>query len=299
MSARWLFIVNRSAGNGAGEEAWNLIEKSLRETNTPYLSEFPATIEAVSRVIRLRSVESLTGVVAVGGDGTVHGVINGVMHGTQAGGGFLPVGIIPVGQHNDFACNFPIPLNKPLAALRHLLQNARPRHIDVGVLTSPTLPQAIYFANGILIGLNPTVAELWGERQRIMARIDYWRHYTPPTLTVTYEDWSRTQPLTLLAYTNGTRHLGGLQFAPSAKPDDGDMELTFIRAVSRFAAPGLLTRAQQGKLLPHVAVTQERPDSVRIQSESPIPFILDGESLNLPLQELELRINPGGLVMLV
>jgi diacylglycerol kinase (ATP) len=299
MSARWLFIVNRSAGNGAGEEAWGLIEKSLRENNTPYLAEFPATIEAASRVIQMRSVEPLQGVVAVGGDGTVHAVVNGVLQVAQAGGGFLPVGIIPVGQQNDFARNFALPLNKPLAALRHLLQIARPHPTDIGVLTSPTLPQPLYFANGVIIGLSTGVAELWGERQRVMARMDYWRHYAPPTLTVTYGDWSRTQPLTLLAYTNGVRHLGGLQFAPTAKTDDGAMELTFIRAVSRFTAPGLLARAQQGKLLPHVAVTQERPEQVTIQSEKPIPFIIDGESLNLPLHELELSINVKGLIVLL
>jgi len=299
MSARWLFVVNPTAGNGAGEEAWALIEKSLRESNTPYIAEFPTGIEAASRVIRMRTSEPLHGVVAVGGDGTVHGVVNGVMHIIQAGGGHLPVGIIPIGIQNDFARNFPLPLNKPLAALRQVIQNARPRYVDVGVLTSPTLAQPIYFANGVLIGLAPRFAEMWGDKQRFMSTLDYWQHYAPPTLTVTYGDWSRTQPVTLLAYTNGIRHLGGLRFAPTATPDDGQMELTLIRAVSRFAAPGLLTRAEQGKLIPHVAVTQERTDNVSIQSKNPIPFIMDGESLILPLHTLELEIAAGGLALLV
>jgi diacylglycerol kinase (ATP) len=299
MSARWLFVVNPAAGNGAGEEAWGLIEKSLKESNTPYVAEFPTSIETASRVIRLRTTEALHGVVAVGGDGTLHGVVNGVMSITQAGGGHLPIGIIPIGIQNDFARNFSIPLNKPLAALRHVVQNARPRYVDVGILTSPTLAQPIYFANGVLIGLEPRFAEMWGEKQRFMSTLDYWRHYAPPTLTVTYGDWSRTQPLTLLAYTNGVRHLGGLRFAPNASPEDGQMELTLIRAVSRFNAPTLLTRAEQGKLIPHVAVTQERADTVSIQSESPIPLILDGESLNLPIHALELTIRVGGMALLV
>jgi diacylglycerol kinase (ATP) len=300
MSARWLFIVNPTAGNGAGEEAWANLEKSLRDTHIPYVADFPTGIEATMRVIRLRAVESLHGVVAVGGDGTVHGVVNGVMHITQSGGGQLPIGIIPIGHQNDFARNFSLPLQKPLAALRHLLQNARPRRVDVGVLTShPTLSQPIYFANGVLIGLEPRFAELWGEKQRWRSMLDYWRHYAPPTLTVTYGDWSRTQPLTLLAYTNGVRHLGGLRFAPTANTEDGNMELTLIRAVSRFAAPDLLARAEQGKLIPHVAVTQEQTESVSIQSEQPIPLILDGESLNLPLHTLELESMAGGMTILV
>lgn len=299
MSARWLFVVNPTAGNGAGEEAWALLEKWLRENNIPYLAEFPTSIEAASRLIRLRAVEPLHGVVAVGGDGTVHGVVNGVMHVTESGGGYMPVGIIPIGNQNDFARNFSLPSNKPLAALRQVVQNARPRSVDVGVLTSPALAQPLYFANGVLIGLDPRFAELWGEKQRFLSTLDYWRQYAPLTITVTYGDWSRTQPLTLLAFTNGVRHLGGLRFAPTANTEDGQMELTMVRAVSRFAAPGLLARAEQGKLLPHVAVTQERTDSVNLRSEVPIPLLLDGESLNLPLQQIELGIKGGGLVLLV
>lgn len=299
MAARWLFVVNPTAGNNAGEEAWGLMEKWLRENNIPYLAEFPTSIEASSRLIRLRSVEPLHGVVAVGGDGTVHGVVNGVMHVTEAGGGYLPVGIVPIGHQNDFARNFSLPLNKPLAAMRQVVQNARPRTVDVGVLTSPAIAQPLYFANGVVVGLDPRFAELWGEKQRLLSTLDYWRQYAPPMINVTYGDWSRTQPVTLLAYTNGVRHLGGLRFAPNATTDDGAMELTLIRAVSRFAAPGLLSRAEQGKLLPHVAVTQEQPNTVSLRSESAIPLILDGESLNIPLQGIELGIKVGGLVLLV
>lgn len=300
MSARWLFIVNPGAGNGAGEEAWVNLEKSLREANIPYLAEFPESIEATMRVVRLRTVEPLHGVIAVGGDGTVHGVVNGVMHITGAGGGQLPVGIIPIGTQNDFARNFPLPIQKPLAALRHILQNARPRPVDVGVLTShPTLAQPIYVANGVLIGLDLRFAEMWGEKQRVRSTLDYWRHYAPPTLTVTYGDWSRTQALTLLAYTNGVRHLGGLRFAPAASTEDGKMELTLVRAVSRFKAPELLSRAEKGSLLPHVAVTQEQTDTVSVRSEQPIPLIVDGESLNLPLHHLELESRAGGILLLI
>ncbi len=61
----------------------------------------------------------------------------------------------------------------------------------------------------------------------------------------------------------------------------------------------LTERAEQGKLIPHVAVTQEQTESVSIRSEQPIPLILDGESLNLPLHTLELESRAGGITMLV
>ncbi len=299
MSGRWLFIVNTEAGHGGIDEAWTLIERSLRDNKVPYAVEFPQSIEQTAQVIRLWATESLGGVVAVGGDGTVHGIVNGVIQVHASGGGHIPIGVVPLGKHNDWAYNFDIPVHKPIAATRHTI-NATPRYVDVIALISPELPQPLYVVNGVIIGLEPRFADAWQEGRPIglSSSWTYLQHYDPQVLSSSDEGRTlRQQPTTLLAYTNGKRHLGGLLFAPHATPSDATIELTLIRAVPRWTAVSLLRRAQQGNVDSHIAVTQQTVSQVTIEGSTPIPLLLDGELLTRSLHTLTLEILPQSLLM--
>src|SRR5690606_11312996 len=108
-----------------------------------------------------RAVDERWGaVIAVGGDGVVHEVANGLMR--RAGeGASLPLGIIPVGSGNDFVKMLGVPPHRPADAVRRLV-GAQPRQVDVGCVrrhdSGGGPPGTWYFTNGVGVGFDAQVA---------------------------------------------------------------------------------------------------------------------------------------------
>jgi diacylglycerol kinase (ATP) len=121
------------------------IEKRLNEKNVHYCVRFTQKSKHAALLVQeLISKENVTVIVAVGGDGTIHEVINGLVNTN------IPLGIIPAGSGNDFARGLGIPLKHDKALERIL--NGNPKIIDIGYVNST------YFCTVTGIGFDGEVA---------------------------------------------------------------------------------------------------------------------------------------------
>jgi YegS/Rv2252/BmrU family lipid kinase len=94
----WVFIVNPLAGNGRGRKVFEEIQKSdiYQSLKAVYFySEYEGHEGVIAKEIKAKS--NVKGIIIVGGDGTVHEVVNGLIP-TK-----IPIGFIPAGSGNDFA----------------------------------------------------------------------------------------------------------------------------------------------------------------------------------------------------
>jgi YegS/Rv2252/BmrU family lipid kinase len=175
-------------------------------------------------------------VVAVGGDGTVHEVINGLMQ--------LPaekrprLGVVPLGSGNDFAHAVGVPSQAPNALRQVFL--GQPRRVDIGRLQD-NLGRVEYFDNTVGIGFDATVTirshkfvylrgfliYLLAVLQTIALNHDAVRL----KVTTDREDWE--EQMLMLTLCNGPREGGGFSVAPEARNDDGIFHYAAVRKVSR------------------------------------------------------------------
>jgi diacylglycerol kinase (ATP) len=258
-------------------------------------SSAPGDIEA--RVRRLAD-DGATRIVVMGGDGSVHEAVNGLM----ASGSGAALGVIPAGTGNDFAKANAIPAHANDAAelmADRLASDTPLREIDLGRLNGR------YFANGAGIGFDAKVSAIassirWplGDAVYLLAVArGLVSGVITPHMRVECDDDTFEGQFTLANFSNGQWVGGMFPIAPMAKNNDGLLDLVYVDALSRARILQILPKLLKGKHMDepeahHLAVT-----SCRIHADSPIPAHLDGENL-APQTEFEIEVVPGALTLL-
>jgi diacylglycerol kinase (ATP) len=249
-----------------------------------------------------------TTVVAVGGDGIVHEVVNGLMR-TASDGASVPLGIIPVGSGNDFIKMLGLPTHSPQEAVSRIL-NSSPRQVDVGRVSyheTGSGPAGVwYFTNGIGVGFDAQVAvnardvrRLRGVAIYVWALAKTLRHLRSPSIRVVVDGKViADQPLVLTTVSNGPCHGGSFWLCPGAKLDDGELDVLVADARSLPAVLRLLPRVVAGKHLGQAGVSLHRGRHVTVHSETRLPIHADGEIIADWVTSLEIDVLPGRLTVL-
>jgi YegS/Rv2252/BmrU family lipid kinase len=212
-------------------------------------------------------------VCAWGGDGTVNEVARAV-----AGTG-TALGIVPAGSGNGLARELGIPWD-PAAALGVAL-GRRERVIDVGDVDGRL------FVSLAGIGLDALVAARFNARGS--GRRGFWPYvvigaretlrYRPReyAFRVGAETWRQRALLVVCA--NARQYGGGAVVAPTARPDDGQLELVVVAARPPLVALRDALHLFRGTLDRAPGVRTVRTPAVEIAGEEPILFHVDGEAL--------------------
>jgi diacylglycerol kinase (ATP) len=223
-------------------------------------------------------------VVAVGGDGTVHEVVNGLVDvETGVARGSSPVlGIVSAGSGCDLVRTFGLD-RPPEVVARHLASDTVTR-IDLGRvrLTGPDgLPMVRAFANVAEVGFGGAVARTarrlparLGARRYRVGIIIAWGQFRRIEMTVTHDGGSLTQSLCNVVVANGQFFGGGLKVAPRSLPDDGRFDVqawggtvTDVLRASRQLRDGSHLQRSDVRAWPSASVTVESLRRVAVEAD--------------------------------
>ena len=277
---RVLLLANPSSARGrraqAAAEATSMLRAAGHEVVTVLTRHYQAT-RAVGAQILLSSPRPDV-LVVVGGDGMVHlGV--GLIAGTP-----LPLGVVPVGTGNDVARHLGLPLRDTAAAVRCIINALQPacRPCDIvtldairmsrpaGLAAVPaheTWGMAVLSA-GVDAAVNVRANTLrWPHGQaRYLRAIPYeLRDLAPYGYRITTDSGTWEGPALLLAIANTSFFGGGLPIAPTARADDGLLDVIRLDPVGRGALVGHLGRLARGRHLDHRRVHHELSTGVLIE----------------------------------
>lgn len=240
-------------------------------------------------------------VVAVGGDGTVHEVINGLMQVPEAQRPIL--GVVPVGSGNDFSHAVGIPTD-PFEALKLALYGT-PGRVDVGLIKGHD-GRLEYVDNTFGIGFDAvttirshTLPILRGFLMYLVAVIQtIILNFDPATLKVETDQETWEGPTVMFVMCNGPREGGGFLVAPDARPDDGIFQYASIGKVSRLMMFRLIPEVMKGT---HGRFKQVRMGSfhrMSLSSDRPLYIHTDGEifsGFGTDVRQLSFEILPGAI----
>lgn len=248
-------------------------------------------------------------VVAIGGDGTVHEAVNGLM--ATPAERRPRLGIVPFGSGNDFVLNLGTP-REPLAAMQACLAaaaNGHTRAVDVGYARDD-LGRQEYWDNTLGIGFDAAVglttrryAFLRGFTMYLTATLDVIaRNFAPTAIQLDVDDDVRAENALMLTVGNGPREGGGFHTTPGSRVDDGVFEYCLARPMSRPRMLQLLPEFQRGT---HGRFTREvalgKVSRLRVRWERPLPIHMDGETFaefGSPVRGLEVGVVPGAVRVL-
>lgn len=239
-------------------------------------------------------------VIAIGGDGTVHEVVNGLM---QVPPEKRPIlGVVPFGTGNDFAHGIGAPA-EPTQALRQAL-TAPPRPIDIG-LFEDNLGRREYWDNTLGIGFDATVVIRSRNLPVVRGLLLYLvaalqsitLNHEAPRFEMDIDGQPWQEDLLMLVACNGPRE-GGFFVAPTARPDDGVLHYAAFGRCSRLTMLRLLLLAMQGKHTDHPIVHLGPFRRMHLRSDRPLRIHLDGEIMadfTTQVTEVTLSILPHAL----
>jgi diacylglycerol kinase (ATP) len=287
--------MNPYAGRWTGRAALPKIEETLRRLGYPF--ELAITNGPDHAIILARAAmeAGYSPIVAVGGDGTISEVINGLME-AAAGDVSGPLGIIPAGCANDFARQLGLP--RDVAAACRRLFAGHERVIDVGLVNGR------YFVNDVGVGFEPQVTLearqiqwLRGTLVYLVAVFRALRHLRQPHMTIEWDGGRASHPMPLISVGNGNM-TGGFRLTPHARLDDGALDFVFAQRVTLLQILRLLPSTLRGTHIHHPLVVTGRATRIAVHSEEPVPVGIDGEVRATKVQDLNFTVLPAQLRVL-
>lgn len=232
-------------------------------------------------------------IIAVGGDGTVHEVINGIM----ANPARPTFGVIPTGSGNDYARTLGMSDDLPKAVGQ--LVSAPVRSLDLGMCNG------VWFAESIAIGLDARVtaravqlklrSKMIGVPLYFKALLQVMRdEYHSDHITIACDNEPAFEcDLLALAVTNGRTYGGGFIITPDAVPDDGLFDVCRIDGMPKHEAFARLPFVVVGKHTHMGPVHMSRAKRLLIHSDVPLAGQRDGEVFIA--SDFDIRIEPAAL----
>jgi diacylglycerol kinase (ATP) len=292
-------IVNPQAGRGHGARLSPLIREALDDLAADYeLVHTQGPRDAIG--IAQRAIEDgFDTVVAVGGDGTSHEVVNGIMaHANGAAVGTL--GFIPAGSGNDFAVMAGTPTDVRQACAQVIAGHTR--LVDVGHLTIDGHIER-FFDNAVGIGFDGLVVMETRRYRSLRGKALYvpvvlktiLSTMQPFHATITTEAGTFERTVAMAVACNGPREGGGFYVAPDARMDDGLLDLTLVDWMSRLRMFSMVPRFLKGTHVGDARVSIRRARRIELRSGDPLHLHVDGEIVSGPAHEVMIRVAPSAL----
>jgi diacylglycerol kinase (ATP) len=266
-----VFIINPRWGRKHAGGLIGGLEAALRERKLDYrlaISEQPGhATELAHRAV----AEGAGAVVAVGGDGTVNEVLNGLS-------GNAMLGVVPVGTCNDIARNLRLPAGDWRAAL-DVIAAGHVKCVDVARCGDKR------FLSVAGMGLDSRVAVAFQRLPRfarfratyVLLLLKSLLTQRPSPFRLVVDGETLEQEAWLVAVANTEAYGGGMRIAPGARPDDGRLHVCIVGAIPRLEFVRWFPRVYRGAHLAHPMFRHIEARSVEISSPRPTPITADGE----------------------
>jgi YegS/Rv2252/BmrU family lipid kinase len=282
-----LVIVNPRSGGGLSERRWASVVAPIVDGLGPFDARFTERPNHARAIAREEAVAGRKLVVALGGDGTISEVADGLV----SAGGKAEMGIIPRGTGGDFRRTLGI-ANELFKAAEHV-RKTKARAIDVGRVSYVERgggQGCRHFVNVASIGFSSVVAEranqgskrLGGKASFLSAVVRSLLTYDNAEVTVTINGGEpRRLTMLLAAVGNGRFFGGGMKICPEAILDDGQLDLVTVGNLGRLSVMAKIHRIYSGNHLSMPEVRQVRCDKMQMapaDGKTEIPLEIDGET---------------------
>jgi YegS/Rv2252/BmrU family lipid kinase len=287
------FIINPKAGNSHCFKIWERVEQQLKVELVSYLAfftEYPGHAKIIASQIAQKNPEQKV-IISVGGDGTMHEVMNRTVKDNN-----ITLGFIPGGSGNDFSRGFQIPVD-PVEALQVILRLVKQKSvpIDVGEITMADSTEH-YFINNMGTGFDAVISyEVNHSRMKALlntlslGRMVYVylllkKLFTYKTSTIDLSIDGKKhifEQTWFVTVSNQPYYGGGMKIAPAAEPDDGLFDITVVHQLSRWKLLLVFISVFWGKHIHFKEVKTYTGRDVSIHSPTALFVHADGEHIGL------------------
>jgi len=264
-------ILNPHAKGGKASKYVGRLEELLKTKGVSFKIHETTKPKEATEIAKKLSASGATDIVAVGGDGTVHEVLNGIDCEK------VNFGIIPLGSGNDFVASANIPLKLEDAV--DVLINCTPKATDYMVC------DGVKGINIIGTGIDVDILKrclnskiLKGKLQYVWSLIISLIKFRFYKFGILGENGEKKETEALIACVgNGSQFGGGIKMCPGAEIDDGKLDFVIAGKLKKIRIPFAFVKLMKGKILEQDFTTKQYAERVRIEFDRPVTIQIDGE----------------------
>lgn len=287
-----LFIVNKKAGTDREKRLENVIRRYLTpkafSVDIAYLEYLGHGKELAQEAV----AKGVDTVVAVGGDGSINEIAQGLI-GTDTA-----LGIIPLGSGNGLARALKIPLK--VAYALEVIANNRRKPVDVGYANEHL------FLSNAGVGFDALVADkfrhtkkrgLWGYARLVVSSFS---KYKGVEYSINVDGQKRRQKAFLLTVANGNQFGYEFKLAPGASVFDGSLDVCLVPPVNFLGLVPVVLYSLQGTIDKTRFMQHETGKEIVVESPELAYLQVDGDAVTLSNgQQVKFSVRPGALQVIV
>ena len=253
-SNSWFIIANPTSGNHNFSKLWKEIQQLLNEKKLVYSFAFTQFSKHEIELVQKAIQQGFRNFISVGGDGTLHQVVNGVMLQRYVKTSDITIGVIPLGTGNDWIKTYKIPKNilqsiNIIAQKKTILQ-------DIGVLKQNKLTTS-YFNNVAGLGYDGYIVEKlkslkkFGSIGYLLAGLYGFIFYKKEVFTIIINHQTIKTKSLMIIFGVCKFSGGGMQFTKDVDSADGLLDITIVKNLTLFDMLCNIQKLYNGKIVQH------------------------------------------------
>ena len=297
----WFLIVNPNSGTQNFQKSWTLIQQILKDRNINYSYAFTEQSKDEINLVDSAIRKGFRKIISVGGDGTLHHVVNGILGQRYIKSSDIKLGVIPLGTGNDWIKTYGIP--KDIKSAVDILKKDHTFFQDVGVLHYAD-GKTEYFNNIAGIGYDGYVVhklkalKKLGSVAYLLSGLQGLLFYKKSRYKISIQNKVIEEKCLMILFGICQFSGGGMQMIKDPNPKDGLLDVTIAKNFSFFDLTLNLPKLYNGNIVHHKKVSNYKVKSLDIEELETSSFIeADGELIGKG--SLQVSIIPNGIQVIV
>ena len=266
----WFIIVNPSSGGGVSKKKLTKISQCLKENNIfGRLNKTSPQVSAKSLVGK-GIQQGFRRIICIGGDGTVHNLVNGILNQTDVNPKEVVIGLIPIGTGNDWARHHNIPINYKKAISIIAKENIDQQDVgELRILSGKR--RVVYFINYAGVGFDGYVIskiekyKFLGPLSYLIAAIGNFISFENIKLNIKINSSKKTVSAFMLGVGVCKYTGGGMMLAKDPKHNDGFLDITLAEGFTKLDVIKSIPRLFNGSLFKNKKVSSYKTKKLNVE----------------------------------
>ena len=286
MQKKWFVIINPTSGNGKSLKRINFIKKQLKIQQIPFT--IVTTKYRYHEILLVQNAikQGFNKFINVGGDGTLHYIINGIMLQKNIITNTIKIAVIPVGTGNDWVKTYKIPTN--IKKTIEIIKKENTIYQDIGYLKLLDTNKIHYFNNIAGIGFDAYVVtklsklKKLGSISYLLAGLIGFLNYKKSKILIHIKDKKITSKIFMISIGLCKYSGGGMQLTDYKNHKPSFFDITLIKNITLSKVILNIKKLYNGSIFTLKEVEKYQVKKIKIRNlNTKIPFYIqaDGELL--------------------
>ena len=298
----FFLIVNPNSGRKNFRKSWTIIQKLLDTKKVSYNFELTRFKKDEILLVKKAIISGYRKIIVVGGDGTFHHTVNGIMQQNVCKSSDIKLGIIPLGTGNDWIKTYQIP-NQIEKSIDIILTD-KTDYQDIGKITHQN-NVIEYFNNLAGTGYDGYVVKKLNSLKKLgaiaylLSGLEGLLLYKSFNYKIRINNKEINEKCLMVLFGICQYSGGGMQLTQNANPKDGLLDLTIVKNIGLFDLILNLPKLYNGQIINHKKVENHKVTSIQVEVSNNNNSIIEADGELIGTGSLEVSIIPKGIKVFV